>query len=171
MTKRDSTAAGLRLHTVKGQLTLSIPVNERFIIDSAKRLVKQQFDRLSGPLCQPNTLRDFLLVNMASEQREVFKVFYLDNQLQAIAVETLLTGTINQAMIYTREVIKAALAHNAVSIIVAHNHPSGCPHPSQHDHDLTQELRSALALVEITLIDHWLIAGSEIVSVMEQRTR
>ena len=166
MTERKCTAVGPRLHTHQGQLMLSFPIDQGFVIELAKTIVDQQFERLSEPLLHHEQVQDFLTVHLGSEEREVFYGVFLDTQLRVIAIEALFAGTIDQAMVYTREIIKTAFKYNAASVIVAHNHPSGAATPSQADVILTDELAKALALVQIKLRDHWVVAGQEITSVM-----
>lgn len=96
--------------------------------------------------------------------REVFVCVFLDNALRVIQVEKLFFGTINQAAVHPREVLKRALAHNAAAIIIAHNHPSGVPKPSRADQEITQLLSEALALVDIRLLDHIIIGDNDFVS-------
>lgn len=102
----------------------------------------------------------FFILRLSSLEHEVFEVLFLDNQYQMIAVETMFRGTINEAACYPREVVKAALRHNAATVIVAHNHPSGNIKPSSGDRYITRRLRTALALVDVHLLDHILIAGT-----------
>lgn len=95
---------------------------------------------------------------------EVCIALYLDNQLRLIASEELSRGTLAQAAVYPREVVRAALKHHAASVILAHNHPSGVAEPSAADRQLTRHLTQALALVDIRLTDHIIVAGNQAVS-------
>jgi DNA repair protein RadC len=97
-------------------------------------------------------------------EHEVFMALYLDNQNQLIHDEILFNGTINAASVYPREVVKAALKHNAASLIFAHNHPSGIAEPSEADKLITQKLQKALALVDIHVLDHLIVAGNRCIS-------
>ncbi|CAI0910378.1 DNA repair protein RadC [Serratia entomophila] len=105
---------------------------------------------------------------MAGLEREEFIVLYLNQQNQLIAHETLFTGTINSTEVHPREVVKRALYFNAAAVIIAHNHPSGDPTPSQADKTITLRLMQALALVDIHLLDHLVVGGMEIVSFAER---
>ena len=93
---------------------------------------------------------------------------YLDNQLRLIATGELARGTLSQASVYPREVVREALRHHAAALIVAHNHPSGVAEPSAADHSFTQHLKQALALVDIKLVDHLIVAGDAVVSMAER---
>jgi len=109
----------------------------------------------------------FLAQRMRSYTQEVFAVLFLDSRHRIICFEELFHGTINEASVYPREVVRRALAHNAAKIILAHNHPSGDPTPSQADRDMTTLLKKALALVDIKVIDHIVIGHHSSVSLAE----
>ena len=168
MTKRDSIAVGPRLHTQQGQLMLSLPLDEALIIASAKRIVKQRVKRLTRPLDKPDKIADYLTVTLASEEREQFLCLFLDQHHRLITVETLFQGTVNSSEIHPREVVKAALKINATTVVVAHNHPSGNLQPSPSDLLITQKLAAALALVGVVLLDHFIVAGSQVLSFREK---
>ena len=95
-------------------------------------------------------------------------VLFLDPQNRVQAQESLFEGTLTQANVYPREVVKRALYHNAASVIFAHNHPSGIAEPSRADENLTQALKSALALVDVRVLDHFIVAGNSIISFAER---
>ena len=109
-------------------------------------------------------VQHFCLTRLAHEPVEHFMMLCLDNRNRLIAEETLSTGTVDQTPVYVREVINAALRHHAKAVILVHNHPSGETEPSRADIEMTLELRTALALVTVTLHDHLIVAGSEVVS-------
>ena len=123
-------------------------------------------DRMAqGPvMSSPQVLRDWLRLRCAGLQHEVFLALYLDANHRLIAHEEVFRGTLTQTSVYPRELVKSALARNAAAIAVAHNHPSGQAEPSRADEFLTQTLKSALALVDIRLIDHFVVAGDQCVS-------
>ncbi|NTV72506.1 MAG: DNA repair protein RadC, partial [Azonexaceae bacterium] len=104
---------------------------------------------------------------LRSKEYEVFCCVFLDAQNRVIAVEELFRGTLTQTSVYPREIIKRALAHNAAALILAHNHPSGVAEPSQADRSLTRSLAGALALVDIRVLDHFIVAGASSLSFME----
>lgn len=119
-------------------------------------------------LSSPGTVRDWLRLYCAHAEHEVFLVLYLDVRNRLIEAQELFRGTLTHTSVYPREVVKSALARNAASLIVAHNHPSGHVAPSQADQLLTQQLKAALALVDVRIIDHFIIAGNETLSFAEQ---
>ena len=122
----------------------------------------------SGPLMtSPQILRDWLRLYCAKLENEVFLVLYLDAQHRLIEAEELFRGTLTQTSVYPREVVKGALARNAAALAVAHNHPSGEAEPSRADEMLTQTLKSALSLVDVRVIDHFLVAGDRVISFAE----
>ena len=119
-------------------------------------------------LSSPSAVRDYLRIRLHDRGHEVFVVVFLDAQHRVIATEELFRGTLTQTSVYPREVVKAALAHNAASILFAHNHPSGVTEPSRADELLTQALKHALELVDVKVLDHFVIAGSGSVSFAER---
>ncbi|HQV14287.1 MAG TPA: DNA repair protein RadC [Denitromonas sp.] len=122
-----------------------------------------------GPVMNsPQVLRDWLRLHCAHLQHEVFLVLYLDAQHRLIEVEELFRGTLTQTSVYPREVVKGALARNAAALVVAHNHPSGEAEPSRADESLTQTLKSVLSLVDVRVIDHFIIAGDHVLSFAER---
>lgn len=122
-----------------------------------------------GPVMDsPQVLRDWLRLHCASLQHEVFLVLYLDVQCRLIEAEELFRGTLTQASVYPREVVKSALARNAAALAIAHNHPSGETEPSRADELLTQTLKSALSLVDVKVIDHFIVAGDHVLSFSER---
>lgn len=116
----------------------------------------------------PQRLREFLSLRLARLPHEVFLALYLDAQHRLISEEILFTGTLTQTSVYPREVVKAALRHNAAALIFAHNHPSGAAEPSRADELLTANLKSALALVDVRVLDHLIVAGPASVSLAER---
>ena len=119
-------------------------------------------------LSSPNAVRDYLRLSLSSLPHEVFLALFLDSQNRLLTVRELFRGTLAQTSVYPREVVKAALAANAASVILAHNHPSGVAEPSRADELLTASLKSALALVDIRTLDHLVVAGHRVVSFAER---
>lgn len=113
-------------------------------------------------------IKDYLALTMRASPRELFRVMLLDVRHRLIQTTELFQGTIDRAAVYPREVVKLALMHNAAAVIVAHNHPSGEAEPSPADLDLTLRLQQALALVDIALLDHFIIGRSGSVSLAER---
>lgn len=118
-------------------------------------------------LSQPGQVRDYLRLVFKGQPHESFWVLYLNAQHQLIVAEELFRGTLTQTAIYPREVLKAALHHNAAAVLFAHNHPSGKVQPSHADRELTEVLKRALELVDIRVLDHFVVAGPELVSFAE----
>lgn len=121
----------------------------------------------SPVMSSPQVLRDWLRLHCAGLQHEVFLVLYLDAHHRLIEAEELFRGTLTQTSVYPREVVKGALARNAAALALAHNHPSGEAEPSRADELLTQTLKSALNLVDVRIIDHFIVAGDKVVSFAE----
>ncbi|MDP2881072.1 MAG: DNA repair protein RadC [Azonexus sp.] len=108
----------------------------------------------------PGKVRDWLRLKLASRGHEVFMALWLDAQNRLLKADELFSGTLTQTSVYPREVVKAALANNASAVILAHNHPSGVAEPSRADEMLTRSLKEALALVDVKVLDHFIVAGN-----------
>jgi len=136
-------------------------------LEIARRSLREE--AASAPaLTTPAAVRDYLRLALAGREREVFAAVYMDNRHRVLGIEELFQGTLTQTSVHPREVVKAALRHNAAALIVAHNHPSGAAEPSAADRLLTDTLKQALALVEVRLLDHFVVAGSRVVSFAER---
>ncbi len=123
----------------------------------------------TGPvMTSPQILRDWLRLYCAGLEHEVFLVLYLDANHRLIEPQELFRGTLTQTSVYPRELVKGALARNAAALAVAHNHPSGQAEPSRADEFLTQTLKSTLSLVDVRIIDHFVVAGDQVVSFAER---
>ena len=124
---------------------------------------------LAGPLkvkdalASPQAVRDWLRLSLGNLHHEVFVALWLDSQNRLIVSEELFRGTLTQTSVYPREVVKRALANNAGAVILAHNHPSGLAEPSRADEVLTSSLKQALALIDVKLLDHFIVTGSAFV--------
>jgi DNA repair protein RadC len=119
-------------------------------------------------LKSPRDVSDYLRLRLSALEHEVFLVLFLDAQHRLIAIEEMFRGTLAQTSVYPREVAKAALQHNAAAVIFAHNHPSGVAEPSEADRRLTRVLQQALALFDVQVLDHVVVAGSVTVSFVER---
>lgn len=119
-------------------------------------------------LTSPEAVRDYLRLSLSTLPHEAFLALFLDSQNRLLAARELFRGTLAQTSVYPREVVKAALAENAAAVIFAHNHPSGVAEPSRADELLTSSLKSALALVDIRTLDHFVVAGQRVVSFAER---
>ncbi|MFZ6749514.1 RadC family protein [Undibacterium sp. Ren11W] len=136
------------------------------VLELAKRAISEDL-RICENLSSPNTVKNYLQLLIGNKPHESFAVLFLDIKNRLIKTEELFRGTLNHASVYPREVVKAALLHNAASIILAHNHPSGSCEPSQADLALTNTLKQALALVDIRVLDHFIIANPNVYSFAE----
>jgi len=136
-------------------------------LEMARRHVREVLRR-GSVLESPQDTRTFLAMRLRDYPHEVFACLFLDNRHRVIEYEELFRGTINGASVHPREVVKKALAHNAASVIFAHNHPSGVAEPSQADRQITRRLIDALALVEVRVLDHLVVGDGEIVSLAER---
>jgi len=154
---------GLHKQTSQG----FVAVADRDVIDAELAVLSAQVSRVNT-LNSPRAVREFLAIRYANLEHEVFTVIFLDNRNRVIACEDLFRGTIDGASVYPREVVKAALSHNASACLLAHPHPSGIAEPSQADEFITRRLRDALALVDIRLVDHVVIGGGNFTSLAER---
>lgn len=118
-------------------------------------------------LTSPAQVRNYLRLLLGGREHEVFCAIFLDSQHRVLVMEELFRGTLGQASVYPREVVKRALAHNAAALILAHNHPSGAATPSQADRTLTDTLKQALALVDVRVLDHFVVAMHDVTSFAE----
>ena len=137
----------------------------------ARELVKRWLGeeiRHGDMLNSPGAVRDFLRLHFATYEQEAFVAIFLDAQHQVIVVDELFRGTLTQTSVYPREVVKAALRCNAAAVIFSHNHPSGIAEPSQSDQLLTTALKQALALVDVRVLDHFIVAGNSVLSFAER---
>jgi len=137
------------------------------IFEMSRRALKEEMQS-RDVLSSPQQVRDYLCLRLGSLSREVFMVLFLDAQNRVLAQEELFSGTLTQTSVYPREVVKRALHYNAASVIFAHNHPSGVAQQSRADELLTAALKQALALIDIRVLDHFVVAGNHTLSFAEQ---
>lgn len=131
------------------------------------RLLQEEVQR-DGVFSTPEAVRSYLRLFLAGEEREIFAVLFLDAQSRLIAADKLFFGTLTQTSVYPREVVKQALRRNASAVILAHNHPSGVAEPSRADEALTATLKQALALIDVRVLDHFVVGDSDAVSLAER---
>jgi len=137
------------------------------ILEIARRSLAETLN--VGPaLGAPAAVRDYLRLSLGARPHEVFVALFLDAQHRVLRVDELFRGTLTQTSVYPREVVKAALAANAAAVILAHNHPSGVAQPSRADELLTRQLKDALALVDVKLLDHFVVAADHALSFAER---
>ncbi len=152
-----------------GRYTLERPVTAEEIIEQAKEILQSLFSRSDQtPFTGTQSVKHYLKFALAPKRREIFACLFLDNRHRLIKYEELFQGTIDGASVHPREVVKAALEHNAPAVILAHNHPSGVAEPSQADIQITTRLKEALALIDVRVLDHFIIGEDEPVSFAER---
>jgi len=137
------------------------------VLEMSRRALQEEM-QCGDALNSPRAVRDYLRLLLGGRQHEVFLALFLDTQHRVIASEELFHGTLSQTSVYPREVVKRALAHNAAAVILAHNHPSGVTEPSQADQLLTAALKQALGLVDVRVLDHFIVAGGQTLSFAEK---
>ncbi len=136
------------------------------VLELARRALGEEL-KAGVTLSSPQAVKHYLQLLLGSKPYESFAVLFLDVKNRLIASEEMFRGTLTHTSVYPREVVKVSLAHNAASIIMAHNHPSGSAEPSAADHTLTQALKQALALVDVRVLDHFVVAGRQVYSFAE----
>ncbi|KRW61273.1 RadC family protein [Pseudomonas sp. TTU2014-080ASC] len=136
------------------------------VLEMGRRHLAEQLRRESV-LESPQAVRDYLKTLLRHEPHEVFGCLFLDAKHRVLAFEALFHGSIDSASVYPRQVVKRALFHNAAALILTHNHPSGVAEPSQADRDLTRRLKDALALVDVRVLDHFIVGDGEPLSMAE----
>jgi DNA repair protein RadC len=157
---------GADLSAVKG-----LGPAKRALFEAAIELARRSIEgglKEKSLLTSPGAVRDYLRIAIGRLQHEVFVCIWLDAQHRALACEELFRGTLTQTSVYPREIVKAGLKINAAAVIFAHNHPSGAAQPSQADELLTRNLKEALALVDIKVLDHFVVAGHQAISFAER---
>jgi len=137
------------------------------IFEMSRRALNEEM-QVKDILSSPQQVRDYLCLKLGGLMREVFVVLFLDAQNRIVTTEEMFTGTLTQTSVYPREVVKRVLHHNAASVIFAHNHPSGIAQQSQADELLTKQLKQALALVDVRVLDHFIVAGNTTLSFAER---
>ncbi|MCP3703910.1 MAG: JAB domain-containing protein [Alteromonas sp.] len=141
------------------QLQAVLEMTQRYLAETLKR---------GDALTSPEQTKLYLSSILRDRHREAFFVLFLDNQHRVVSDEVLFEGTIDAASVYPREVVKRALHHNAAALILAHNHPSGVAEPSQADRRITRRLSDATALIDVRILDHFVIGDGEVVSFAER---
>jgi DNA repair protein RadC len=137
------------------------------VMEMARRALAQQI-RIAPVFDAPGKVKDYLALQLGGRTQEVFAVLFLDGQHRLIVLQEMFHGTLTQTSVYPREVVKAALAHNAGAVILAHNHPSGVAEPSRADEYLTATLKTALAMVDVRVLDHLVVGRGQVVSLAER---
>ena len=160
----SSAADSLLVRDVSGEYRSAEPAE---VLQAALRVLAGQL-RGTEMMSSPQAVRDFLRIKLGTLEHEVFAVIHLDAQHRVIEYVEMFRGTVSQTSVYPREIVKEALGRNSAALILVHNHPSGVAEPSRADELLTQTLKSALALVDVRVIDHLIVAGPTILSFAER---
>lgn len=136
------------------------------IFEMSRRALSEEM-RTGDTLNSPQKVRNYLTLALSHLRKEVFMVLFVDTQNRVVAHEVLFEGTLTQTSVYPREIVKRVLHHNAAAVILAHNHPSGVTTPSAADKNITQTLKQALDLIDVRVLDHFIVAGNQMSSFME----
>ncbi len=154
------------LSTIKGMGPAKY-VQFQAVLELSRRALEEKIKQTDA-LNSPQAVRDYLRLTLSRLPHEVFVAVFLTAQNRVIAVDELFRGTLTQTSVYPREIVKRALAHNAAAVILAHNHPSGEANPSAADRSLTKALADALALIDVRVLDHFIVAPGAAMSFAEQ---
>jgi DNA repair protein RadC len=158
-----------RLYRGSLQRVFADQTHEKCVVarELVQRLLNEEMQQ-GDALSSPHAVRDYLRLSLNGREHEVFIAIFLDAQHRVIQAVEMFRGTLTQTSVYPREVVKAALKLNAAAAIFAHNHPSGLSDPSQSDRMLTDALKQALSLIDVRVLDHFVIAGTSILSFAER---
>jgi DNA repair protein RadC len=162
---RSNESSSLLVRDAQGEYRLATGDE---VLHAARQVLGRRVRRGTAVLTSPLAVRDFLRVKLGELEHEVFAALLLDSQNRLIEYVELFRGTLAQTSVYPREVVKIALMRNAAAMIFAHNHPSGVAEPSRADELLTQALKQALSLVDVRVLDHFVVAGDNILSFAER---
>jgi DNA repair protein RadC len=164
---RYRSAEGEMMNSVKGIEVQS----EALHLAEARKVVTHYLEKQlqkSSLFEQAPVVKEYVITKYAGIEREVFSVAYLDVHLHLIAWDDVFLGTVNQTAVYPREIAREALRYNASSVILAHNHPSGRAEPSHADELVTRSIKEALKLIDVRVIDHLVVSGKSVVSLLER---
>jgi DNA repair protein RadC len=160
-------ASSEELRTVKGLGGTAKRSELMAVLELARRAVAEQL-KAREVFGSPDAVKNYLQLQLARRPHEVFAALFLDAQNRLIAMEELFRGTLTQTSVYPREVVLKALHHHAAAVVLSHNHPSGTVQPSRADEALTQTLKAALALVDVRVLDHVIVAPGQALSMAER---
>jgi len=141
---------------------------ENDLIDQALQILRGRMVTPGIELSSPQVVKEYLILKLAEKDREVFGVLLVNAQNKLIHDEELFVGTLTQTSVFPREIVKVALSHSAHSVVIYHNHPSGLAEPSRADEFLTTTLKSALALIDVRVLDHIIVGGMTTMSFAER---
>lgn len=164
---KDGSAAHLHLVHTGSVAGAQLTAPESSIVTAALAVLTAHLRSHAVAFDGPQAVRDYLLLALATKPHEVFAVMFLDSQHGLIAFEEMFRGTLTQTSVYPREVVLRALHHQAAAVVLAHNHPSGNASPSTADESLTRTLKTTLALVDVRVLDHFIVGGMSVTSMAE----
>jgi DNA repair protein RadC len=164
---RELLAAGQREFCAAPGLGAAKYAQLQAVLEMAYRHLGERLHR-DAALTSSQDTKQYLLARLRDRPHEVFCCLFLDNRHRPLAIEELFTGTINGTTVYPREIVKRTLRHNAAAVILAHNHPSGVAEPSRADELLTARLKAALDLIDVRVLDHFVIGDGEVISFSER---
>jgi len=136
------------------------------VLELARRALASKLQETTV-FSNPQAIRDYLQLQLGSREHEIFAVLFLDSAHRLIVLEEMFRGTLTQTSVYPREVVVRALALNAANVVLAHNHPSGTAQASRADEAITQTLKAALALIDVRVLDHFIVTSTQAVSMAE----
>lgn len=154
--------------TGKGKFRINGTFTASNLAQILKDNARDYFVREGDPLTSPEHVRDYLRAVLSHHESEVFGIIFMDNRHQVQTFEILFYGTIDGSSVHPREVVKRALANNSAAVILTHNHPSGVGEPSQADIALTKRLKESLALIDVRVLDHFIVGEGQPVSMSER---
>ena len=160
----SSAASSLLVRDVAGEYR---PADADEVLQAAQRVLAGRV-RGTDVLTSPAVVKDFLRARLGNLPHEIFAVVHLDAQHRVLDYVEMFRGTVSQTSVYPREVVKDALSRNSSALLLVHNHPSGSTEPSRADEHLTQTLKSAVALVDVRVLDHLIVAGDSVLSMAER---
>jgi DNA repair protein RadC len=144
-----------------------VQVDENVVLEQAKAILRIRIAQPGSWITCPQDAKDLVVLELAEEPAEVFAVLWLNNKHGVLAFDRLFNGTIDGASVPPREVVRAAIKHNAAAAILVHNHPSGNTTPSQADERITERLKQALGLIDVRVLDHLIVGGTTTYSFAE----
>lgn len=144
------------------------PLTEKQIINAAKSIIRNQYSQKRVTIDAPGKSKQAASIFLSSYEHEVFACIFLNNKHEVLSIEEMFRGTIDNASVHPREVLKRCLEVNAAAVIFAHNHPSGDAKPSQSDVSITKVLNDALGLIDIRVLDHIIVGGLDACSLAEK---
>jgi DNA repair protein RadC len=143
-------------------------LSDEEVISHACKIIEQKFVREHDVISEPGLAKEYIKLRIGSLEHEVFCCFFLDTRHRVICCEEMFRGTLDGTSVHPREVVKRTLHHNAAAVIFAHNHPSGVAEPSDADRRLTRRLKESLALIDVRVLDHFVVGSEETVSFAER---